>query len=63
MNKEGDPLIFGLPVLADNRIIIDCYIRRWQFYITEPAFKIDNPEVFLEAIKAEKFVYIMIISL
>ena len=62
IDKEGPPIVLGLPALTDERIKMDMADRTWRFGVDEHAHELVTPDNFANALKGEKAVYALVIS-
>ena len=62
IDKEGSPVVFGLPALTDEKIKMDMASRTWRFGVDEHAHELLNPDKFASSLKGQKAVYALVIS-
>ncbi len=62
LDKDGPPLVLGLPSLRDEHARIDIKARTWRFGIEEPALEIEDAATFSRTLATELTVYALIVS-
>ena len=61
IDKEGPPLVLGLPALTDEGIKMDMADRTWRFGVDKQAHELLDPSAFAKSVEDEKTVYALII--
>ena len=62
IDKDGPPIVLGLPALTDEKIKMDMADRTWRFGVDEHAHELLSPDKFASSLKGERAVYALIIS-
>ena len=62
IDKEGPPLVLGLPALTQEGIKMDMANRTWRFGVDKHAHELLNPEQFAASLEGHKAVYALLIS-
>ena len=62
IDKEGPPLVLGIPALTDEGIKMDMADRTWRFGVDKHAHELLSPNKFAVALEGQKAVYALIIS-
>ena len=62
IEKDGPPLVLGLPALTEEGIKMDMADRTWRFGVNNHAHELLDPSEFANSLEGQKAVYALIIS-
>ena len=57
---KGPDVIFGMPMLADNAIVIDPAEAKWRFKVNSKKLAIEEPKDFAKSLKGEQAVFALV---
>ena len=59
---EGPDVIFGMPMLADQKITVHPAASSWRFEINTNKFEVSEPEQFAKALQEQSTVYALVVA-
>ena len=62
MEREGPPLILGMPALAQEHVVVDCATKQFRFQYDLSNMDIDSADQFGKALKDQPAVYAIMVA-
>ena len=62
IDREGPPIVLGLPAMRDNQIRIDIAKRTWRYSIDKHSLSLQDPDDFRSSLIGEVAVFALVIS-